>query len=984
VLAGKYSILGLLGRGGMGIVYQAEDTKLHRVVALKFLPSALVASDESRERFLLEARAAAALSHPNICTIHEIYDQERRPFIEMEYIEGRSLRERVKEHPLEAGEAVEIAIQAAEALEEAHQKGIVHRDIKSANIMVTRPASGRPGQAKVMDFGLAKVKGESLHTREGTTLGTVAYMSPEQAQGQTVDHRTDVWSLGVVLYEMLSGRLPFTGERDTAVLYSVVHAEPKSLKEVQPGVPAELSEIVGRALKKDLRARYGSAADMAGDLRRYREGRRAAEASVLRRLRQPKVAIPVVAGLAALSVAGVWLYQRQSKIRWARETALPEIEQIIRENDVWRNLTGAYSLAAQAEKYIPGDPKLAALMSKCSVRANIKTEPPGARVAMKEYKAPDSEWQSIGVTPIEKIRLPIGIFRWKFEKEGYEPVLAASSTWDVGTGESDTIGGISLSRTLDKAGGIPEGMVRVQGAQTKAGKLPDFFIDRYEVTNKQYREFLNKGGYRNPKYWKHKFIKDGKELAWDQAIKEFVDQAGQPGPATWQAGDYPEGQGEHPVSGVSWYEASAYAEYTGKVLPTAPHWNMARGGYTPLILFPQLGGFAEFAPFSNFGGKGAVPVGSLPGITSYGAFDMAGNVREWCWNETPKGRLIRGGAWDDNTYMFENLSQAPPMDRSAKNGFRCALYPDPGKIPAAAFQMQTPGGPGGTVDFYREKPVADSIFQVYREQFSYDKTDLKARVESRRKNAEGWILEKITFDAAYGGERVIAYLFLPKNAAPPFQTVVYFPGAASAWTKSSKDIENYYEFPMFLSFIVKNGRAVLYPVYKGTFERGNDTTAALMNGDPNSHQLAELVIQEVKDLKRCIDYLETRQDIESGKLAYFGMSWGGDMGTIIPAVEGRLKASILLGGSLNGLGRAEARDINYVTRVKTPTLMLNGKYDTINSLETRIKPMFDLLGTPSVHKALKLYETDHVPPRNEYIKETLAWLDRYLGSVRKE
>jgi hypothetical protein len=247
---------------------------------------------------------------------------------------------------------------------------------------------------------------------------------------------------------------------------------------------------------------------------------------------------------------------------------------------------------------------------------------------------------------------------------------------------------------------------------------------------------------------------------------------------------------------------------------------------------------------------------------------MAGNVREWCWNETPKGRLIRGGAWDDNTYMFENLSQAPPMDRSAKNGFRCALYPDPGKIPAAAFQMQTPGGPGGTVDFYREKPVADSIFQVYREQFSYDKTDLKARVEARRENAQGWVLEKITFDAAYGGERVIAYLFLPKNTAPPFQTVIYFPGAASMAQRSSTDIEGYYEFPMFLSFLVKNGRAVVYPVYKGTFERGSDALVALMYGNQNSHQFTELVTKEVKDLKRCIDYLETRQDIDSRKCGF--------------------------------------------------------------------------------------------------------------------
>jgi len=289
---------------------------------------------------------------------------------------------------------------------------------------------------------------------------------------------------------------------------------------------------------------------------------------------------------------------------------------------------------------------------------------------------------------------------------------------------------------------------------------------------------------------------------------------------------------------------------------------------------------------------------------------------------------------------------------------------------------------GETRDFYKEKPVPDSIFQIYKEQFSYDKTDLKARVESRQESSGGWIQEKITFDAAYGGERVIAYLFLPKNTVPPYQTVIYFPGSASCYQKSSEHLESYFEFPMFLSFIVKSGRAVLYPVYQGTFERGNDRLAALLEGDGSSHQYTEFLIQDVKDFKRCVDYLETRQDIDSKKLAYYGMSWGGELGAIIPTVEERLKASVLLAGSLGGLGRPEANQINYVTRVKTPTLMLNGKYDTLGPLETSIKPMFDLLGTPAPDKQLKLYETDHIPPRNEFIKETLAWLDRYLGPVK--
>ena len=977
ILRGKYRILGELARGGMGVVYRAEDLKLKRTVALKFLSPELTSDPEARERFVHEAQAASELDHPNICTVHEIDETEGgQMYIAMAYYRGESLRERIKRGPLGVAEALDITLQLARGLEKAHQHGIVHRDIKPANILVTED-----GLVKIVDFGLARLARGTRVTKTGTTMGTVAYMSPEQAQGQGMDQRTDLWSLGVVLYEMLAGQLPFKGEREASILYSIVHEQPRRLKSLKPDVPPDLERMVQRALEKKPESRYSSAEEMLKDLKGYQESLRISEAGplnlrwLLREARRPRVAIPALILLLALGLLSHWYLGRQAKIRWAREQALPEIERLIGESDLWRDLTPAYGLAEKAEAYIPHDSKLAELFSKCSLNINIKTEPPSARIYMKEYKTPDSEWKYLGVSPLEKIRLPVGIFRWKMEKEGYETVLAASSTWDIDIGTKGILIPCDFVRVLDKKGSIPPGMVRVSGAETDAGKLNDFYIDRYEVTNKQYKEFINNGGYRNKKYWKQRFIKDGRELTWQEAVKGFVDQSGQPGPATWQAGDHPEGQGDYPVSGISWYEAAAYAEFVGKSLPTGHHWGMARGEYTPLIKWPQLGGYAVFAPFSNFKAKGPVPVGSLPGITSYGAFDMAGNVREWCWNETPKGRLIRGGAWDDNTYMFDSLSQAPPMDRSAKNGFRCAVYPDPEKIPGSAFQMAKFGE---TVDFYKEKPVPDSIFQVYKEQFSYDKTDLKARVESRQETSE-WIQERITFDAAYGGERVIAYLFSPKNTAPPYQTVIYFPGDASIFQKSSQDLESYYEFTVFLSFIVKNGRAVLYPVYKGTFERGNDRLAALLEGDWNSHQYTELLIQEVKDFRRCIDYLETRPDIDGKKLAYYGMSWGGDFGAIIPAVEERLKASVLVAGAFYAVGRPEANQINYVTRVKTPTLMLNGKYDM--GLQSS-KSMFDLLGTPAPDKQQKLYETDHIPPRNEFIKETLAWLDRYLGPVK--
>ena len=251
LIAGKYRIIEEIGQGGMGIVYKAEDLKLKRCVALKFLPPHLMDSPELKERFLIEAQAAAALSHPNICVIHEVGESGEHPYIAMEYVEGETLRDKIRKGPLKSEEALAIVGQVAAGLAEAHRKGIIHRDIKSANIMVTDK-----GQAKVMDFGLAKLRGGSSLTKSQTTLGTVAYMSPEQARGGDLDQRTDIWSLGVVLYEMLAGKLPFRGDHDQAVIHSILHDEPESLKKARPDAAPGLEQIVGQALAKKPADRY--------------------------------------------------------------------------------------------------------------------------------------------------------------------------------------------------------------------------------------------------------------------------------------------------------------------------------------------------------------------------------------------------------------------------------------------------------------------------------------------------------------------------------------------------------------------------------------------------------------------------------------------------------------------------------------------------------------------------------------------------------
>jgi Tol biopolymer transport system component len=261
-----YKILEKLGEGGMGVVYKAEDTKLKRTVALKFLPPELTRDEEAKERFVHEAQAASALEHNNICNIHEIAEtDDSQLFICMAYYEGETLKKRIETGPMMIEEALDVAIQVASGLTKAHDSGIVHRDTKPANVIITKD-----GVAKILDFGLAKLGGRTLLTKSGTTLGTVAYMSPEQARGEMADHRADIWSLGVVMYEMLTGQRPFRGEYEQAVIYSLLNVEPEPVTSLRTGVPLELEIVIKKCLEKDASNRYQRADEVLADLRRVK------------------------------------------------------------------------------------------------------------------------------------------------------------------------------------------------------------------------------------------------------------------------------------------------------------------------------------------------------------------------------------------------------------------------------------------------------------------------------------------------------------------------------------------------------------------------------------------------------------------------------------------------------------------------------------------------------------------------------------------
>ena len=706
-----------------------------------------------------------------------------------------------------------------------------------------------------------------------------------------------------------------------------------------------------------------------------------------RSLARPKkklATVPTVVVFLVFIAAAVLVYNyldNRALIREA-EARLVDLQELVDES--WRDYAQPFYLGQELKETIPENPVLNDLIEQSSVRINVTSEPSGAEVFVKLYNQPEAEWQALGVTPIESAQVPITFFRWKLVKDGYEPVEAAAFTFESANPSklqrSVMRVGQDFHRDLDEIGTLPEDMTRVAGDSLPFGRITDFFIDKYEVTNAAYLQFLNAGGYTNLDYWSALIgdLQDSSKAA--PAMAMFVDKSGTPGPSSWENGTYPEGEGNHPVTGVSWYEASAYASYVGKVLPTQFHWGLARGEATRVIRWPQLGGNALFAPFNNFDGDAPEPVGTNPGITSFGAYDMPGNVREWCLNESSQGRWMRGGSYGDNPYMFGSPSQADPMDRSVRNGFRCAVYPEPESIPEIAFMWSENNAPVPFPIPPLPEPVTEEVFESFREFYAYDPTELNAEILRTSQNPRGWTLELVEVDAGYPDERVPMYLFTPSNAAPPYQTIVYGPGSGVFWQESSENIEDYYEFRAFLDFFVKSGRAVVFPVVKGSFERRTPSSPFLHMGAPTRDYTA-LITSVVKDYRRCLDYMETREDFNMEKVAFYGMSWGPRLGFVLSAIEPRIKLNLFYAGGVVPIGRPEVNEALFAPRVTAPTLMLNGRFDSIFRLDHEIRSMFELLGTPEEHKNLVLVESDHLAPRPILVRETLAWLDEYFGQV---
>jgi len=674
------------------------------------------------------------------------------------------------------------------------------------------------------------------------------------------------------------------------------------------------------------------------------------------------------AGIGVLAAWGVavsaWMVlttQENVDTEWDLVTGLDEIRRLVGEF----KYPEANKVARELDGLIENDAIRESMWAQISQKVVFQTTPPGAKVLRRDYESTAEQWEELGTTPLDVLRFPKGLSRVRFELPGYLPRETANYPSRFAR---------AAPFVLDTPESMPEGMIRVSGEtatifapgleQLKALELGDFFMDMHEVTNRQYKEFVDAGGYADPTCWRHPFVHEGQALSFEQAMSEFVDKTGRAGPSGWEVGSYSEGEENFPVGGISWYEADAYACFVGKALPSVYHWYMAADPFSS----------NHVVPLSNFDRKGSASVGQYKGMTRDGVYDMAGNVREWTGNPDGEAHYILGGGWSDPAYAFNDAVSSPNFDRSPENGVRLVSYPDATNVAEANRELEK-----AFRDYYAETPVSDEVFDVYRQMYAYDHKPLNAVVVSSEESG-GYTRQRIEMDAAYGNERLTVFVFLPAatQASPPFQAVTYFPGSGDLYKRSLDELDI-----GRVEFIVRSGRALVYPVYKGTYDRGSELTSDVQD---ESNLYRDHVIAWSRDLGRAIDYLETRKDIDSDRLGYYGISWGGVMGGVLTAVEPRLKASVLIvGGLMMQDVQPMADPFNFLPRVALPTLMINGRYDSFFPLETSIKPFFDHLGVPEADKKLIVTDSNHFVlaySANLAIRESLDWMDRYLGPVK--
>lgn len=738
----------------------------------------------------------------------------------------------------------------------------------------------------------------------------------------------------------------------------------------------ELQDEICDAVVGAIEARIGSAPAGTGPV----AGTPPAPTTRARRAMPGRWIMLSLAALVGMAALLTWTLQQRSQERWAREDALPRLQALVAADDY----AAAFDLAREIGRVTPNDPVLRQLESSFAAKVRLDTLPGGAQVFYRPYASGEEDWRLIGETPLVDVAVPIGVGLWRIEKEGHDAALLALRNPGLQLGNSpeadlrELVKGVDLTIPLADAATSPDGMVlvpaipaQIPGVGDDPIEVPAFFIDRFEVRNRDFKEFVDAGGYTEADPWRDLPLDHGGD--WRTAVAGFVDLTGRPGPSTWRAGTYPDGMADHPVTGVSWYEAAAYCRFRGRELPTAFHWYRAAGS------------IAEFwesvasavVQGSNFGGREVEPVGRPGRLGPHGTYDMAGNAREWLWTEGSLGRWVAGGAFNEPRYLYLQPDEAPPGDRSAGNGFRCYR---PAQAGAASDDLRRPIA-AKAVDYAAVVPVDDAVYSVLAQQLDYRLTPFTPRVEQAGSSNPAWTVERVTLPTGYDDRSFAVQLFLPAQRRAPSGVIFYLPHSGEFVAPVKTESFDPASGGIPLDFLLKSGWALAVVAFDGAYER---QWSEERRRSMSTAERARLRMRHWREeLGRTIDYLATREDVDARKLGWFGISMGADTMLPLLAVEKRIGAAVLYSGG-SGLRSdlpASEQTYNYLPRITQPVLMLNGRWD-IDSPPDSQQRLFELLGSPADLKKQVLFEAGHGNlPRFQVEKETLDWFGRHLGAA---
>jgi dienelactone hydrolase len=659
---------------------------------------------------------------------------------------------------------------------------------------------------------------------------------------------------------------------------------------------------------------------------------------------------------------------------WVNNFILPGLEQNIAEDnyvEAWLASNKINSFAPFLSKYNQNGDEL-------SSEINLSINQDGAKVSWRPYENPENKtWRILGSTPLNPQRLPNGVLQIKLEKDGF--ITQEFSLLNPGFRFANTpFDAESLGMNLDPInlqanGTVPQGMIYIQGGNfipallgggTDPVFLHPFYIDQFEVTNKDFKLFIDSGGYENNQFWVDMdFIKDGTSLSWDEAKKVMIDSTGLQGPANWEVGTYLEGGERLPVTGISWYEALAYARYKGNILPPMYHW--IKAAFPPAEIVAPIS--SQLLKNSNFSQKAIKEVGNGPGAN--GTFDMAGNAREWVWNIFGGRGLAMGGGYTDPQYSATQNTPLARMNRSSINGFRTARLINPRDLNPFGdpINRQEPK----PLSFY--KPMSDEVFKVYSRNYEVNEAPLNIKEIYADDSHPVWIKERVQIDVGYNNEKMDVLVFKPKGTFQPTPSVIVYPGANYFSTPPEIDDINPGEFG--LDFIIKSGRTLVWPAWKGSLDRM--TTSLTASPEERLRNFRELLRYWTVDTHKTLDYLETRQDMDSKNFFYLGMSYGSIFTTHTLLFEDRYNAALLYVGGAVPTYPPMSDGINHLPRIKTPFLMLNGEDDYLVPKSSALT-LYNFSGTPEEDKKIIFYNSGHWPlPRNQMIKESLATMEEF-------